>query len=114
MFQEKFSLPKGVGELLTMGSLQMMLFGRFSERSGLLGKVAMIIYLMMSRRRGIQIDFTERIGGGLVLAHAYGITVNHSAVLGEKVMLFKGSTIGGIRSGCRKGCQDWGIKWWSD
>ena len=58
---------------------------------------------MMSRRRGIQIDFTDKVGGGLVLAHAYGITVNSGTRIGENVMLFKGCTLGGVRTGRHAG-----------
>ncbi|MDD6824940.1 MAG: serine acetyltransferase [Oscillospiraceae bacterium] len=35
--------------------------------------------------------------------HPYGITVNPNANLGENVTLFKGATIGSIRSGNRAG-----------
>lgn len=35
--------------------------------------------------------------------HPYDITVNSNAKLGENVTLFKGATIGSIRSGNRKG-----------
>jgi len=103
MFGEPFHYMSGWRRILTMGSLLMILFGRLSEQRGVRGSISRMIYLLMSRRRGVQIDFSDRIGGGLVLAHAYGITVNASAVLGEKVMLFKGSTIGGIRQGQRRG-----------
>lgn len=53
--------------------------------------------------RGIDIPFGENIGEGLVLAHGWGITVNSRAVLGKDCVLFKGCTIGSVRSGPRKG-----------
>lgn len=37
------------------------------------------------------------------MAHPYNITVNSKAVLGRNVTLFKGCTIGSIRSGRREG-----------
>ena len=104
MFGESFSFKgKGWRRIFVMGSLQMIFLGRLGESECILGWISRIVYLLMSRRRGVQIDFSNKIGGGLVLAHAYGITVNASAVLGEKVMLFKGCTIGGIRQGPRSG-----------
>jgi len=78
-------------------------WGRLSENSGLIGLFSKIIYKLLARRRGIEVHFSERISGGLVFAHAYCITVNSRATLGEKVMLFKGATIGSVRSGARKG-----------
>ena len=38
-----------------------------------------------------------------MLAHPYNITVNSRATLGENITLFKGCTIGSIRSGKREG-----------
>lgn len=61
------------------------------------------VYHLMARRRGVEIDFSERIAGGLVLGHAFCVTVNTSAVLTGRTLLYKGSTIGGIRSGQRRG-----------
>lgn len=54
-------------------------------------------------RRGIEIRFGRNIGEGLVLGHGWGITVNSRAVLGRNCVLFKGCTIGSVRSGPRKG-----------
>jgi len=51
---------------------------------------------------GLEISF-KNIGKGLLLAHAFNITINPSAKLGEDVTIFKGATIGSIRSGVRKG-----------
>ena len=110
MFGESFSFPTGWGRIAKMGSLRMVLFGRIGERCGVLGWVSRVLYLMMARRRGVQIEFSDKICGGLVLAHAYGITVNASAVLGEKCMLFKGCTIGGIRQGPRRGVPKLGCR----
>lgn len=101
MFGEAFTFRTGVYRILTQGQLLMQLFGRLGEIRCLW--VFRMAYLIISRRRGIQIDFSQKIAGGLVLAHAYCITVNSGSVLGEKCMLFKGCTIGGVRSGKRKG-----------
>lgn len=44
------------------------------------------------------------VSGGLELAHANNITVNRGASIGTHVVLFKGVTIGSVRSGEKKGC----------
>lgn len=51
---------------------------------------------------GLEINFTN-IGGGILLAHPYNITVNSRARLGCNITLFKGCTIGSVRSGKREG-----------
>lgn len=55
------------------------------------------------KKNGVEITFNGNIGAGLLLSHPYGITVNPGAILGENVTLFKGSTVGSVRSGKRKG-----------
>ena len=57
----------------------------------------------IGNKYGMEITSFEKIGRGLLLCHAYNITVNENAVLGNDVTLFKGSTIGSIRTGKRKG-----------
>lgn len=51
---------------------------------------------------GLEID-SPNIGKNLVLGHPYGITVNCRAVIGDNCVLFKGCTIGSVRSGNKKG-----------
>lgn len=52
---------------------------------------------------GIEILNFDNIGEGLVLVHPFGITVNPASKLGNNIVLFKGCTIGSVRSGARKG-----------
>lgn len=66
-------------------------------------KLAARIAGRLLSRRGIELAFNGNIGEGLVLAHPWGITVNSRAVLGRDCVLFKGCTIGSIRSGKREG-----------
>lgn len=100
-FGEAFTFRRGIYRIFTQGQVLMQLLGRLGEIRCLW--VFRFAYLMISRRRGVQIDFSENISGGLVLAHAYGITVNSGSVLGGRCILFKGCTIGGVRVGKRKG-----------
>lgn len=53
-------------------------------------------------RNGIEIDFGN-IGGGCLLVHPFNITVNSRALIGEDFTIFKGATIGSIRSGKSRG-----------
>lgn len=82
-----------------------MYCGRLAER--IRSPFAKAILVGISRKlltkRGIELDFNGNIGEGLVLAHPWGITVNSRAVLGRDCVLFKGCTIGSIRSGKREG-----------
>lgn len=57
-------------------------------------------------RRKCLCDFPSKIeiGGGLFINHPYGITLNPEVVIGNKVMLHKGVTIGQENRGTRKGC----------
>lgn len=51
---------------------------------------------------GIEINF-KKCGGGIRLIHPWHITVNDNAIIGKNVTLFKGSTIGVIGTGLKKG-----------
>lgn len=51
------------------------------------------------RKYGIEINSNAKIGAPIELTHAYNITINGKAVIGNNVVIFKGVTIGSIRSG---------------
>lgn len=89
--------------VLSRGSILMAYLGRIGEASNLLGKIAKFLHLWMARSRGCEITYSEKIQGGLAFAHAYAITVNVGVRTGQNVILFKGCTLGGIRSGVRRG-----------
>ena len=71
------------------GGVFMVLFARLCENRGLLKRILNVPYLFMARRRGIEIASFDNSGGGLVLAHGYGITVNKNARIGHHVVLSK-------------------------
>ena len=51
-----------------------------------------------------EINFSKgKISEGLVLRHPYFVTITDDAEIGKNVNLFKGCTIGGVRSGKRAG-----------
>ena len=61
------------------------------------------LYRLHARRHGIEIPSCTRIGKGLYLGHAYNITINGSAVIGENCNIHKGVTIGTECRGKRAG-----------
>ena len=80
-------------------------WGRMAEhsRNPLLKRAAAYISRRLLARRGIELVFNGNIGERLQLGHAWGITVNARAVIGDDCVLFKGCTICSIRSGKREG-----------
>ncbi len=60
-------------------------------------------YKKFSEKNGIEIDSFQNIDSGLNLVHPYCITINPLARIGKNCVIFKGATVGSIRSGKRKG-----------
>lgn len=73
-----------------------------SSSSKIVSCIGRIIQKHYENRYGLEISFAN-ISGGLLLLHPYNITVNSRAYLGKNVTLFKGSTIGSVRSGIHEG-----------
>ena len=69
-------------------------------------------YLRLARKHGIEIYPELNAGKGLLLLHAFNITVNSKSVIGENVTISKGVTIGQENRGKRKGCPVIGNKVW--
>ena len=66
----------------------------------------------MMLRYGLEIPHKCRIGKGLYLGHAYNITVNPNAEIGEWCNLHKGVTIGQQNRGRLKGAPKIGNRVW--
>jgi len=66
----------------------------------------------ISEKRGIEIGYTVSIGKGLYLGHAYNITINKDAVLGDNCNIHKGVTIGRENRGKREGSPTIGSNVW--
>lgn len=54
-------------------------------------------------RYGLEIGITTKIGRGFYLGHAFNITINPSATLGDNVSVHKGVLIGASNRGVSKG-----------
>lgn len=67
---------------------------------------------MIKEKRGLEIPYSLKCGKGLYLGHAYNITINGKAVIGENVNIHKGVTIGQENRGKRKGTPTIGNRVW--
>lgn len=63
-------------------------------------------------RYGLEIPWDTKIGKGLYLGHAFNITINKDAVIGDFCNIHKGVVIGRENRGKRKGCPVIGNKVW--
>lgn len=62
--------------------------------------------LMIDHNRnkyGLEISWRAKIGKGLYIGHAYNITINENAVIGENCNIHKGIVIGQTNRGKNKG-----------
>lgn len=91
-------------KLQSSHTLKYLYYGRREQNSkGLLRKYYKTRKRLIGIKIGIEIPSFEKINKGLLLCHAFDITVNENAQLGSDVTLFKGATIGSIRTGKRAG-----------
>ena len=61
---------------------------------------------------GLEIGMSTSIGKGLYLGHAFNITINPQAVIGDNVSIHKGVLIGASNRGSSKGVPTIGNKVW--
>ena len=66
-------------------------------------RLAKIGLFLLSRKYGIEVSDTAKIGRGIYLGHPYNITIGANTVIGDNVNLHKGCTIGTISTGKRAG-----------
>ena len=57
----------------------------------------------IKEKYGLEIPYRLQCGKGLYLGHAYNITINEKAILGDNINIHKGATIGQENRGTRKG-----------
>ena len=80
-----------------------MLYGRASRSNNIiiriLGKIKLSKY---EKKYGLEISF-KNLGPRILLIHPFNITVNSRAIIKGDCTLFKGVTIGDIRTGKRAG-----------
>lgn len=76
---------------LGMHNLRYVYWWRRAAAGSWLGWLQTLRY---AKKYGIEVGKTAKIGKGLYLGHAYGITISGEAVLGDNVNIHKGATIG--------------------
>lgn len=84
-------------------NLSHLMHGRLSCGKGIFKKYHHLKHIIIGRKMCNEINF-DKIGSGILLMHPYSITINPGAVLGNDVTLFKGCTVGSVRSGKNSGC----------
>ena len=101
-YEEDFSI-KGFLKIMKNRRVRYMLYGRAScsknKIINTLGKTKLKKY---EKKYGLEINF-RNIGPGVLLAHPFNITINGKAIIKGDCTIFKGVTIGSIRSGKREG-----------
>lgn len=75
-----------------------------TKKRGLEKRILERRYYQTGQKFGLEIGGFSGIGDNLVLAHPFNITINSKARIGANCVVFKGVTIGSIRSGKRSGC----------
>lgn len=98
---------KGISRIITVirhrNILALYLLRKAETKKGFWKKIFSKRGGSLFERSGIEIAPTNNIGGGLLLIHPYNITINSRSIIGEDFTIFKGATIGSIRSGQKKG-----------
>lgn len=72
---------------------------RLSSLDGILGQIAKHKHRHLSKKYGVYIPYTTKIGGGLVIWHTVGIVINPKTIIGRNCDLFQNVTIGESKSG---------------
>lgn len=85
---------------------------RAQTRKGIFKIIPTIMFYFVSKKNGNEINVNTIIGKGFCIIHAYNITINKNAVIGDNCNLHKGVTIGHEARGKRKGCPTIGNKVW--
>lgn len=97
----KFGL-KNLLYFLAQHNIRYMFYRRLYEnnKKNLIAKYKLYKY---SRKYGIEVASSAKLGKGLYLGHPYNITVGGNVVIGDNVNLHKGCTIGRENRGKREG-----------
>lgn len=102
MIGKEWSYISGWLRLLKNHNLRTAYYGRKAVDCSIMKKYYKFKMYRIANKYGIEIDYSN-IGDGISLIHAYNITVNPEVKIGNDVTIFKGVTIGSIRSGKKAG-----------
>ena len=90
--------------------VRLMRKAQFSH--GLIRLFYRLLLYRMTLRYGLEIPWSLNVGKGLYLGHAFNITINPNAKIGEWCNIHKGVTIGQQNRGDLKGVPKIGNKVW--
>lgn len=112
MTGEKYSFSiKSLINILFKHNIKLMFLIRLVDnKNNIFSKIIWCYIYLFKRKYGIDIHPKTKIGEGLVLNHAYNITINPEATIGKNVNLTKGITIGRETRGPRLGSPTIGNK----
>ena len=96
-------LSKFVSVIRHRNLLALYLVRKAENHNNRYGRFLLSLGGSLFERSGIELSPTNSIGGGLLLVHPYDITINSRSKIGEDFTIFKGATIGSIRSGKKQG-----------
>ncbi len=83
-----------------------------ASSSGFLQLIYRGVYRYLCSKRAIEISWRTKIGYGLYIGHAYGITINDQVKIGNNCNIHKGVTIGQENRGVRMGVPEIGNDVW--
>ncbi len=109
---KKFILRHFIRDFIFQQRLRYIIYFRVAQNTK--SKIIKIFcdykLLRLSRKFGIEIKSETKIGKGFLMIHAYNITISPYAVIGENCTMLKGSTIGLVHKGKKKGAPTIGDK----
>ena len=99
-----YSLFNAAIRILKNHELSFIFWGRQKEysKNKAVKRIIGAVMFLYRRKYGLEMNF-DNIGEGIRLIHPWNITINHNAIIGKRVTLFKGCTIGEIQFGNKKG-----------
>lgn len=101
LYKENYQMLKCIKRLIISRNLRYMFWLRLfgNNEKFFWGRRAILQYY--ANKYGLEIPTS--VGAGLVLAHPYAITINGKVKIGKNCTIFKGVTVGSIRSGSKVG-----------
>lgn len=110
MYELDYKRNKGTDGFV-LRFLWLLRFGS-SCKSMFLKKIVTFILGHYRRKYGLEISHHTKIGKGLYLGHAFNITINPNAIIGDNCNIHKGVVIGKTNRGSHAGVPKIGNKVW--
>ncbi len=85
---------------------------RAQTSNGIFKIIPTIMFYLVSKKNGNEMNVNTIIGKGFSIIHAYNITVNKKSIIGDNCCFHKNTVIGQQSRGDKKGCPTLGNKVW--